>query len=370
MKIAFIYDRVNKFGGAERVLQTLHEIWPEAPVFTSVYNPETASWAKGWDIRTSFLQHIPLAKKNHELLGWLMPLAFESLDLSKFDVVISVTSEAAKGIITSARQLHVCYLLTPTRYLWSHAKEYRESLPRVLQPFGLAMQSRLRRWDFIAAQRPDHIIAISKLVQARCLKYYRRKSDLIYPPMQLNIKRTVLGVRQGPSLSEKNYFLIVSRLVPYKRIDLAIAACNELKVSLIVVGTGSDELRLKALAGSTIRFSGHLTDRELIEYYRGAKALLMPQEEDFGLIGIEAQAYGIPVISYSNSGIAEVIANGKTGILFDEQTIKSMIESIHQLDTVRISSKDCIENSQRFSVTKFQETFEHMIKILWKKHTT
>ena len=158
MNVVLVYDRVNKFGGAERVLMALHEIWPEAPLYTSVYDPESTPWTKGWDVRPSFLQKFPWARRNHESLGWLMPLAFESLDLSGFDVVISLTSEAAKGVITSPRQLHICYLLTPTRYLWSHAVAYLGTVPLPLRPLAFVAQLKLRHWDFVAAQRPDHII--------------------------------------------------------------------------------------------------------------------------------------------------------------------------------------------------------------------
>src|SRR3989338_4038247 len=183
MKVALVYDRINKLGGAERVLMALHRIWPEAPVFTSVYDPEGTLWCRDWDIRTSWLQNIPGAKTNHESLGWLMPLAFESLDLSGFDVIISVTSEAAKGVITRSGQLHVCYLLTPTRYLWSHEADYLVQLPRIVRPLGMAVQSRLRVWDYMAGQRPDYFFSISKLVQKRCLKHYRRGAEVGYSPV-------------------------------------------------------------------------------------------------------------------------------------------------------------------------------------------
>ena len=361
MKVALVYDRINKFGGAERVLGVLHEMWPEAPVFTSVYVPAGAPWANGWDIRTSWLQNIPGAKNNHESFGWLMPLLFESLDLSGFDVIISLTSEAAKGVITHSGQLHVCYLLTPTRYLWSHDKEYLNDIPGLIRPCAFLVQSALRRWDFVAAQRPDSIITISDLIRKRCEKYYRRQSEVVYPPVVLKEE----GRRKK---EEGEYYLVVSRLVPYKRIGLAIEACNWLKENLVVVGSGTDEARLKAMAGSTVKFAGNLTDGELVEYYRGAKALLMPQEEDFGLTAVEALNCGTPVISYRNSGAAEVIESGKTGFLFDQQTVKSLVGAIQSCEVSprpRVGAKLAAE---KFSENKFKETFLKRIEELWEKH--
>lgn len=374
MRVALVYDRVNKFGGAERVLSTLHEIWPDAPLFSSVYDSQGASWADGWDIRTSFLQRFSGAKNCHEAFGWLMPLVFESFDLSEFDVVISVTSEAAKGVITSPRQLHVCYMLTPTRYLWSHQQEYLKSVPLTLKPLARIIQAKLRIWDFVAAQRPDYFIAISKLVQKRCLKYYRREAEVIYPPLSLDLKRSDLTT-QGQTLSERGYFLIVSRLVPYKRVDLAIEACNRLKFPLIIVGNGSDQRFLKQMAGPTVKFMGHLTDEELVGYYRNSRAVIMPQEEDFGLTAIEGLSLGVPVISYKYSGAAEVVEDGKTGILFAEQTVDSLVGAIKRfLEVVKFVLRSRVPlrrtglNANRFSKVCFKKVFKSKIELLWQKH--
>ena len=366
MRVALVYDRVNKFGGAERLLMALHQIWPEAPVFTSIYDQAGAVWAEGWNIKTSFLQSFPFAKKWHEGFGWLMPLAFESFDFSEFDVIISVTSEAAKGIITASGRLHICYLLTPTRYLWSHANDYLTQVPKLLRPLARIVQGKLRIWDYISAQRPDYFIAISKLVQKRCLKYYRRESEVVYPMLGLSIKRPGL-LSEGQALSDKEYFLVVSRLVPYKRIDLAIEACNKLKLPLVVIGIGSEEEKLKRLAGPTIKFTGYLTDQELIEYYRNARAVIMPQEEDFGLTAVEALSSGIPVISYKYSGAAEIIKDGETGVLFDEQSVDSLVEAIKKF--IQLALRENFHH-ERFSKKLFKEEFKNKIKELWTKHQT
>lgn len=374
MKIALVYDRINKFGGAERVFWALHKIWPEAPVFTSVYDPEGAPWVKGWEIRTSWLQNMPGAKTNHESLGWLMPLAFESLDLSGYDVIISLTSEAAKGVITRPGQLHVCYLLTPTRYLWSHVADYLDQLPGAVRSLAMAVQSKLRVWDYLAGQRPDHIISISDLVRRRCEKYYRRQSEVIYPPVwllsQSSVERRTLNAEQRSTYSAqrsliKPCFLVVSRLVRYKRIDLAIEACNRLKENLVIVGSGSDEAKLRSLAGPTVKFVGNLTDGELVGYYQGAKALIMPQEEDFGLTAVEALFCGTPVLSFRNSGAAEAIDDGKNGILFDEQTVESLVGGIKRFSQMGGSHpsmrKFAKQAADKFSEEKFREKFLRII---------
>lgn len=386
MNIALVYDRVNKFGGAERILMVLHEIWPEAPLYTSVYDPKATPWTKGWDVRTSFLQKFPWARRNHEPLGWLMPLAFESLDLSGFDVVISVTSEAAKGVVTSPRQLHICYLLTPTRYLWSHARDYLDDVPRATRPLVFLAQAKLREWDYLAAQRPDHIIAVSEHVRRRCEKYYRREAEVLYPPLQLLESSSSLSrVRRQPlaplgvalrrqqsralrptTSASKDYFLVVSRLVRYKKVDIAIEACNRLREPLLVIGSGREKKRLEWQAGPTVKFIENVSDEELVEYYRNARAVLMPQEEDLGLVALEAQSCGTPVISYRHSGAAEVIVDGKTGRLFDRQDVSSLIRAM----------KDCPEDpaactiyASRFSKKKFQKDFRDMIESFWRDHS-
>ena len=372
MRVALVYDRVNKFGGAERVLNVLHEIWPEAPLFTSVYDQQRADWANGWDIRTSWLQNIPGAKINHEFFGWLMPLVFESFDFSEFDVIISVTSEAAKGIIANSKQLHICYLLTPTRYLWSHTNDYMSEVPKLLRSLALIAQAKLRIWDYIAAQRPDIIFSISKLVQKRSLKYYRRESEVVYPMLGLKEERrparqslALQAPAGGRKKEEGDYFLVVSRLVPYKRIDLVIEACNQLKLPLIVIGIGSEEKRLKKISGQTIKFTGYLTDQKLTEYYRGAKAVIMPQEEDFGLTAVEALSLGVPVISYKYSGAAEIVRDGETGILFEEQSAGSLVNALKKFDKLRFRENSA---NREFFNNEFKKTFKGKINKLWIKH--
>lgn len=363
MKVALVYDRVNKWGGAERVLLALHKIFPKAPLFTSVYDKENAKWARVFDVRTTFLQKIPFAKSHHDLLASFMPIAFETFNFDEYDVVISVTSEAAKGIVTKPGTLHICLCLTPTRYLWSGYKEYFKNpmLRLVSRPIVML----LRKWDFAAAQRPDSYIAISQEVARRLKKYYKKAAPVIYPPIEL--LRTRL-----PQKATNDYFLVVCRLVPYKKIDIAIKACNRLQLPLKIVGTGSEENYLRSIAGPTVEFVGNLTDNELIRYYNECAALLFPGLEDLGLTVLEAQQYGKPVIAYKGGGAMETIIEGKTGEFFAPQSASALTKKLQLLlkrrkiklgSNVRSSYYTyCIKNARTFSQARFQRELMRFIK--------
>ncbi|OGH23501.1 MAG: hypothetical protein A2629_00440 [Candidatus Levybacteria bacterium RIFCSPHIGHO2_01_FULL_41_15] len=382
MKVAFVYDRVNKWGGAERVLLALHKIFPDAPLYTSVYHPEKAEWARVFDVRTSFVQKFPFAKSFHELYATSMPLAFESFSFDGYDLVISVTSEAAKGIITRPGTLHICYCLTPTRYLWSGYGEYFKN--PILRFISAPFVWYLRAWDKIASQRPDRIIAISKEVQKRIKKYYGRDSEIIYPPVMINsysasvsqpvtsnVKRQAIREAKTSTQDDRLYFLIVSRLVPYKKIDLAVSVFNKLDLPLKIIGKGSEESRLKAMAKSNVEFLGNLTDSDLVKYYKGCRALIFPGIEDFGLSILEAQSFGKPVIAYRQGGALESVVPGKTGILFAPQTSGALEKAVKKF--LKMSSKggsasggkfdprDCVMNAQKFSLTEFKRKLEEAI---------
>ncbi len=371
MKVALVYDRLNKWGGAERVLLALHKLYPNAPLYTSVYNKEKASWALPFSsgqakIRASFLQKFPFASSNHELLASLMPISFESFNFDEYDLVISVTSESAKGIITKPQTKHICYCLTPTRYLWSGYSEYFKN--PILRFFSKPVVWYLRFWDKIAAQRPDTFIAISKEVRSRIKKYYNRDSEVVYPPLMLGVLSEVIPPANAPSSSSVRvvgspssfatpYFLIVSRLVPYKKVDLAIKAFNKLKLPLKIVGTGSEQGRLKRISGPMIKFLGDLTDRELVRYYSECRALIFPGIEDFGLTILEAQSFGKPVVAFRGGGAQETIIEGKTGLFFDKQNTESLIAAVKQFNNTTIDPEDCIDQASKFSLDKFKEQF-------------
>ena len=349
MKVALVYDRLNKWGGAERVLLALHKIFPDAPLYTSVYSAEKAPWAKVFDVRTSFLQKFPFSV-HHEIYAPLMPLAFESFNFDKYDLVISVTSEAAKGIVTKPETAHVSYVLTPTRYLWSGYREYfRNDWFRYLS-YPIVLY--LRFWDKIAAARPDSLIVISKEVQGRVKRYYKRDSKVIYPPVTIGSKYKVLSIKQNTG-----YYLIVSRLVPYKRVDIAIRAFNKLGLPLKIVGIGSEEGRLKEMAKGNIEFLGHLTEQELLGYYQGCRCLVFCGKEDFGLTILEANSFGKPVIAYKAGGALETVVEGKTGIFFDKINPESLAQAVKKFGKMSFNSKTCIEKSEEFSFRNFKNNF-------------
>ena len=364
MKVALVYDRVNKWGGAEQVLLALHELFPSAPLYTALYDPKKAPWASVFPkIIPSFLQKIPFLNKHHELLGWLMPIAYETFCFNNFDLVISVTSEAAKGIITKPKTKHICICLTPTRYLWSHYNDYFKgaSFKGITKP----IVNYLRSWDVIAAQRPDKVIAISSEVQKRIRKYYKRESEIIFPPVDVKrfqvSKSKINKIKADNQLPSSGFYLIVSRLVPYKKIDLAIEAFNELRYPLVVVGTGSEEKRLKSVSYENIVFAGFVSEEELIKLYQGAKAFIFPNEEDFGIAAVEAQAAGIPVISYNKGGSCDSVIDTKTGIYFKHQNKEGLINAVKKFNDMRFDKKVLIKNAERFSKDRFKKEFLDML---------
>ena len=365
-KIAFVYDRVNKIGGAEKVLSSLHNIWPQAPIYTSVYDQKNAPWSEGIKVIPSFIQKIPFAKNNHQWLFMLMPYAFESFNFDKFDVVISVTSAQAKGIITKPSTLHINYLLTPTKYLYSqrdiHLKE---------NPFGKLGEKILKflwnkeeRWDQIAAKRADLTVAISKTIADRSIEYYDRKVDkIIFPPVNTGdfTSKSII-----PKLSD--YYLLVSRLVPSKRVDIAIKAFNKLGLDLVIVGDGSEKRKLKRISRSNITFTGQISRKELIGYYQNCKAFVYPAEEDFGIVMVEALAAGKPVIAYRKGAASEIIKSKNHGLLFDRQTPSSIIKVIQSSTKIKFSETALKNRAKKFDSCVFEDSFKQFVEESWQNH--
>ncbi len=352
MKVALVYDRVNKWGGAERVIIALRKIFPEAVLYTSVYENSRASWAKKIKVIPSFLQKIPFAPQYHEALAVFMPIAFESFDFDEFDLVISLTSESAKGIITKPTTRHISIILTPTRYLWSGYNEYFNN--KILKYISYPAVWYLRFWDKLAASRPDQLVAISHTVQARIKKYYGLESKLIYPPLMMRPKSRKLRASDKTQVKTvKPYFLVVSRLVPYKRVDIAIKAANKAKVPLKIVGSGSELNALREIAGDTIEFTGYISDSELKEYYANCRALIFPGVEDFGLVMVEAQAHGKPVIAFRGGGAEDILIEGITGTFFDRQNATALANTLEKFRANRYNTNECRKNARRFSFEVF-----------------
>lgn len=362
-KIAIVYDWFDSWGGAERVLQTFHEMFPHADWYTS-WTDSKQRWYKDFgNIQTSFIQRIPFVRSRRTLSTPLYPLAFEGFNFEGYDTVISITSSFAKGIITHPDTQHICYMLTPTRFLWSARKDYiTKGKSQIIRPY----LQYLKDWDLVAAQRPDKIITISKTVQNRVTEYYNRESDVIYPPLDHEYWEGVLRKADSPSESlPESYYLVVSRLRPYKKVDMAIRAFNSLQdENLIVVGSGTKKYTeyLHSLARPNITFLQDLEDHELAFLYGHAKGLIMPQEEDFGYTALEAQLCTCPVIAYNKGGATETVKHEKTGYLYDTQSPQGIIEAVENFSPMAYTVQRHLQTAsgkemRRFSKESFIKKF-------------
>lgn len=364
MKIALVYDRINKYGGAERVLQALHRLYPNAPLYTAVYHPDKAEWVGDWPVHTSFVNRLPFAKGNHEAYVMFMPYAFESMNFDEYQIIITVTSAEAKGIITKPGQLHLCYLLTPTRYLWSHTHHYSRGKFRstIMNPF----MSSLRKWDYVAAKRPDQIITISHEVAQRCHKFYDRKPEaVIYPPVDI---QKLQHDNQACLKPSKPYYLVVSRLVSYKNVDLVIDAFNQLPaVNLIIIGTGRYQNQLEKQANQNISFVSNVNQSDLTCYLNHAQALIMPQEEDFGIVSVEAQAVGTPVIALNKGGARETVSHQKTGWLFDQANSSAIIQAVKSTRHHHWDKHQLKQNAAKFDIKEFSRQFKSVVEAAWQQ---
>jgi glycosyltransferase involved in cell wall biosynthesis len=362
MRVALVHDWLTNFAGAERVLVSLHELFPQAPIYTSVYCPEEFPQLAGADVRTSFLQKMPFARSRHQVFPLLRTVAFERFDLSDYDVVISSSHAEGKGVITPPQTLHICYCYTPIRYYWSGYHHYLRN-PRygILNPFiKLVMPylaNYLRIWDRCAADRVDLFVAISHHVAQRIKKYYRRDAQIIYPPVNTSWLKI--------STSIDDYFLLVGRLIPYKRADIVVKAFNKLGLPLKIVGTGSELQSLKDIAGPNIEFLGRVSDRDLGEMYSRCLALIFPQEEDFGIVPLEAMAAGRPVIAYRGGGALETVVDGETGVFFERQEDQSLIDVVRNFDPDRFDSRKLREHAENFDVSVFKHRINSFVNTAW-----
>ncbi|MDQ3388483.1 MAG: glycosyltransferase, partial [Gemmatimonadota bacterium] len=354
MKVAITTDWLNSFGGAERVLIQLHALFPEAPIYTTLYDPRgLPPRMQGWDVRPSFIQRLPFSRKYHQNYLPLMQMAFEQFDMSEYDLVITTNSACAKGVITRPGAVNLCYCYTPCRYLWDLYHEYtREHRGRMLiAPVAHWM----RMWDRMAADRVDAFVSISHEVAARVRHHYRRDSEVIYPPVDVDRIRPTDRAPEG-------FYLVVSRLVPYKRIDLAVAACTRLGRRLLVVGDGPERRRLEKMAGPGIEFLGRRPDEELAELYGRCSGFLFPGWEDFGIAPVEAQAAGRPVIAYGRGGALETVLEGTTGVLFDDQNVDEMVAAIERFERLSFDPEVCRRNAERFDSAEFRSRITRAIE--------
>lgn len=362
MKVAIVHDWLTIYGGSESIVRILHEMFPDAPIYTTVYDKKNMpeDFAK-MDIRPSFLQRYPFAKKKYTMYLPFMPRAFESFDMSEYDLVISSNTSCSKGVLTGANTLHICYCNTPMRYGWDFYHEYIREKGKPGKFLISCMMKKIRLWDRLSADRVDKFIANSHNVARRIRKHYRRESYVIYPPVRTQL---FTMSREKP---QEEYYLAVSRLVPYKRIDLLVEAFNTLGLPLKIIGDGSEMKALRKKASLNIQFLGRLEDDMVLKYMQGAKAFLFPGEEDFGITPIEAQACGVPVIAYGKGGALETVENGKTGLFFKEQTGESVIEAVKAFEKMSFEPEYIANHAEKFSEERFRRELESYILTEYKK---
>ncbi|GIW03168.1 glycosyltransferase [Roseiflexus sp.] len=353
MRVALIHDYLNQYGGAERVLEALHDLFPDAPVFTSIYDPATMPAVfRTWDIRASWMQRLPAWRRLFRAYVLLYPLAFESFDLSAYDVLISSSSAFAKGVIPRPDALHICYCHTPMRFAWRTSDYLAREAFGATQRAALALPLvLLRMWDVLSAQRVDAFIANSRVVAQRIWRYYRRKAAIIPPPVDLP------PWRETPPGA---YFLAGGRLIPYKRLDLAVRACTRLRLPLKIFGDGRDRARLQAMAGPTITFLGRVSEAERHALFAGCRAFIFPGEEDFGIAPLEAMAAGRPVIAYAAGGALETVVEGVTGRFFHQQTAEDVMDAIAATLTERYDACAIRRHAEQFG----RETFLERMRLL------
>lgn len=356
MKLAIVHEWLTGFGGAERCLIEFARLFPDAPIFTSVYDEERFKAIFPPErVRTSFLQNLPKSKERYRSFLPLMPRAFGSFDLSEFDIILSSSHCCAKGIRKPKGAIHISYIYTPMRYVWELYPLYRDSLSGFKKLAFIMISCWLRRWDVQSSKGVDYFIPISHEVDRRIQKIYNRKgSVVIYPPV--DVSRFRYNGARG------EHYLVAHRFVPYKRVDIAIKAFSKMGIPLKVLGEGPDEPKLRAMAGKNIEFIGFVPDENLAEIYGSAKALIFTSYEDFGLAPVESMAAGTPVIAYGAGGALETVIEGKTGTFFYEQTPESLIDAVKRFEKMKFNNDDLIERAKEFDVSIFRSQIKEFVE--------
>ncbi len=356
-RVVLAHDWLVGMRGGERVLEILAEGFPSAPIVTLLARPDALSpRLRHRTIHTSFLQRWPRVHRYYRALLPLFPLAVERLQLPPADLVLSTSHCAIKAVRPPPSAAHVCYCFTPMRYVWSFRREYLGSIG---QHVAAPLIHLLQRWDVATAARVDRFVTLSRHVRHRIWDFYERDATVVYPPADLDF---FTPTHEAPTATPEPYDLVVAALVPYKRVDLAIRACNHLRRNLRVVGTGSEERRLRRLAGPTVQFLGRVDDPTLRELYRHCRCLIFPGEEDFGLAPVEAQACGRPVVAYGRGGATESVVNGVTGLWFSEPTEESLIETLQRFDRTPWDPVRIRRNAERFSIQSFVDGLHAVLR--------
>ncbi|MGX6445623.1 glycosyltransferase [Neobacillus sp. K501] len=358
MKVAIVHDWLPFMGGAENVLGNLHEVFPDAPIYTSICNKNKIDGPlKEARIITSHLQKRGKEIKNHRLLFPFMPTALEHFNLNDFDIVISSSSAVGKSVITNPDTLHICYCNTPMRYGWEFMHDYIGPLTgkgAFKHKIMAYLMTFMRVWDYSNSARVDVYVANSVNVAKRIKKHYRRDSYVIHPPVRCDMFNL--------STTDEDYFLCVSRLQEYKRIDIAVEACTKLNLPLVVIGDGPQRKMLEKIAGPTVKFLGRVSDEVIREHYSKCRAFLFPGEEDYGITPLEAQASGRPVIAFAKGGALETVIDGETGIFFPEQNVESLIDAIRKFETIDFIKEDLREHAHKFDQSIFKKTIKEFVE--------
>lgn len=350
LKVAIVHDYLNQMGGAERVVAVFHKMFPDAPIFTTIVDRDALlPELRHADIRTTWMQHIPGVLRKFKHFFWLYPFAVQSIDLRDYDLVVSSSSAYAKGVPISGKTVHICYCHTPMRFAWDFST-YMEGMkiPAIAKWAARNTVKLLKRWDIRSTRSVHHLIANSSVVQQRIEAFYGRKSVKIFPPVDVNryeLNTEFLG----------DYYLVVSRLVSYKKIDLAVEACSQLGKKLIVVGAGPDLERLLSLAGDNVHFTGRLSDEEVVSYMKHCKAFLFPGLEDFGITPLEANACGRPVIAYRGGGALDTVFPGVNGCYFEEQTVGSLAAALESFESMTWDPSCIRQHAEQFSERRFMK---------------
>lgn len=367
LKVAFVHDWLVEKGGAENLLTAMLEYWPSAPVFSIIHDPNgpTRSILQGHQITTSFLQIFPGVNKHYRSFLPLMPVAIEQFDLSSFDIIISNSYAVAKGVLTGPDQLHICMCCSPIRYAWDLQHQYLQESKKdkgVQSWIARWILHEVRKWDYRTANGVDEFIAISSFIARRIWKVYRRESMVIYPPV--DVDHFTLQEQK------EDFYLTASRMVPYKRINLIVEAFSTMPdKKLVVIGDGPDLKKNQALAAPNVELLGYQHFDVLKDYMQRAKAFIFAAEEDFGIVPIEAQACGTPVIAYGKGGVLETVIEGETGMFFHEQTSDSIIEAVDRFENgeYTFSPQVIRKNAERFSTQRFQKEFGAFVQKAWKE---
>ena len=359
LKVAIVCDWLLGIGGSERVTLELHNMYPNAPIYTSQYDPRKIDWFKDADVRTGWLQRLPGSLK--KFLPVLRAFYFSRLDLSDYDIVISSSGAEAKGVKTGPNTTHICYCHSPTHYYWIRYNEYLKNpgfgrLNWVARIGLRLLVGPLRRWDRQAAKRPDVMIANSTHIQSMIKRYYRRESTIVFPPVEIE------RFKQTGKPELRHGFVVAGRQTPYKRIDLAIEACNELRIPLIVIGNGPEHKRLEKMAGRSITFLTNVSDSEIAGHFATALAFIFPSNvEDFGVAPVEAMATGTPVVAYHKGGPLDYVIPGKTGVFFEKQTVKSLVSALESFNPGRYKPDVIADFAKQFSRAAFVKNMRAVI---------